>query len=89
MPEQQNKSIVLASRPIGEPIADNFRLETTSLPEVKDGQVLIKVLYLSLDPYMRGRMSAAKSLLNLCQSVRLCRRKPRGLLLSQNHLNMP
>jgi NADPH-dependent curcumin reductase len=61
MPEQQNKSIVLASRPIGEPIADNFRLETTSIPEVKDGQVLIKVLYLSLDPYMRGRMSAAKS----------------------------
>ena len=61
MSEQQNKSIVLASRPIGEPIADNFRLETASVPEVKDGQVLIKVLYLSLDPYMRGRMSAAKS----------------------------
>ena len=61
MPEQQNKSIVLAGRPIGEPIADNFRLETTPIPEVKDGQVLIKVLYLSLDPYMRGRMSAAKS----------------------------
>ena len=61
MSQQQNKSIVLASRPIGEPIADNFRLETTSIPEVKDGQVLIKILYLSLDPYMRGRMSAAKS----------------------------
>ena len=40
MPEQQNKSIVLASRPIGEPIADNFRLETTSVPEVKDGEGL-------------------------------------------------
>ena len=61
MSEHQNKSIVLASRPIGEPTADDFRLETTAVPEVQDGQVLIKVLYLSLDPYMRGRMSAAKS----------------------------
>ncbi|HIG66275.1 MAG TPA: NADP-dependent oxidoreductase [Porticoccaceae bacterium] len=61
MSEQQNTSIVLASRPIGEPAADNFRVETAVIPEVKDGQVLIKVLYLSLDPYMRGRMSAAKS----------------------------
>lgn len=53
----QNRRIVLASRPEGEPDASNFRLETTSLPELPDGRVLVKNLYLSIDPYMRGRMS--------------------------------
>ena len=53
--------IVLASRPAGAPTAENFRTETADLPEVGDGQVLLKVLYLSLDPYMRGRMSDAES----------------------------
>ncbi|MBY6365636.1 NADP-dependent oxidoreductase [Rhodococcoides corynebacterioides] len=53
--------IVLASRPTGAPTAENFRTETADLPEVGDGQVLLKVLYLSLDPYMRGRMSDAES----------------------------
>lgn len=61
MTHYANKSIVLASRPVGEPSADNFRLETTEVGELQDGQVLIKTLYLSLDPYMRGRMSEAKS----------------------------
>ncbi len=51
----------LASRPIGEPKADDFRLETSNIAPIKDDEVLIKTLYLSLDPYMRGRMSAAKS----------------------------
>ncbi|HVW26484.1 MAG TPA: NADP-dependent oxidoreductase [Polyangiaceae bacterium] len=53
----QNRRIVLASRPEGEPDASNFRLETTSLPELPEGRVLVKNLYLSIDPYMRGRMS--------------------------------
>ena len=53
--------IVLASRPHGEPTADNFRTETVDLPALQDGQVLLRTVYLSLDPYMRGRMSAAKS----------------------------
>ena len=61
MTNYSNKSIVLASRPVGEPIADNFRLETTDVAGLEEGQVLIKTLYLSLDPYMRGRMSEAKS----------------------------
>ena len=46
---------------MGEPTAKDFRLETSSLAPIKDGEVLIKTLYLSLDPYMRGRMSDAKS----------------------------
>ncbi|WP_137726241.1 NADP-dependent oxidoreductase [Prescottella subtropica] len=53
--------IVLASRPDGDPTPDNFRTETTELPELSDGQVLLRTVYLSLDPYMRGRMSAAES----------------------------
>jgi NADPH-dependent curcumin reductase CurA len=54
-------NIVLASRPDGTPTLDNFRIEQVDLREPGDGQVELRVLYLSLDPYMRGRMSAAKS----------------------------
>jgi NADPH-dependent curcumin reductase CurA len=57
----QNTRILLASRPHGEPTSENFELETAPLPEPADGQVLLRTIYLSLDPYMRGRMSAAKS----------------------------
>ncbi|MFE7423291.1 NADP-dependent oxidoreductase [Rhodococcus sp. NPDC057529] len=57
----QSTRIVLASRPDGAPTADNFRLEAVNLPDPTDGQVLIRVIYLSLDPYMRGRMSDAES----------------------------
>ena len=53
--------IVLASRPRGEVTPDNFRLETVPVPAIGDGQVLVRNHYLSLDPYMRGRMSDAKS----------------------------
>lgn len=52
---------VLASRPNGAPGADNFRLEEHDVPPPADGQVLLRVLFLSLDPYMRGRMNDAKS----------------------------
>ncbi|MRV76254.1 zinc-binding dehydrogenase [Duganella sp. FT92W] len=53
--------IVLASRPRGEVVPENFRLETLEVPAIGDGQVLVRNHYLSLDPYMRGRMSEAKS----------------------------
>ena len=56
-----NQQILLASRPTGEPTADNFRLVEVALPELQDGQVLVKHHYLSLDPYMRGRMNDGKS----------------------------
>ncbi len=56
-----NRQIVLASRPTGEPRTDNFRLIETPLPLAGAGEVLLETLFLSLDPYMRGRMSAAKS----------------------------
>jgi NADPH-dependent curcumin reductase CurA len=56
-----NRRFVLASRPKGAPTLANFRLEHTSVPEPGDGQVLLRTVYLSLDPYMRGRMSDAPS----------------------------
>ena len=53
--------IVLASRPQRSVGPENFRLESVAVPELKDGEVLVRNHYLSLDPYMRGRMSEAKS----------------------------
>ncbi|WP_241901575.1 MDR family NADP-dependent oxidoreductase [Nocardioides houyundeii] len=53
--------ITLAARPVGEPDDSTFGTVTTDLPELAEGQVLLRTVYLSLDPYMRGRMSAAKS----------------------------
>ena len=53
--------IVLASRPTGPVTPDNFRLETVPVPEPADGQLLVRVHYLSLDPYMKGRMMESKS----------------------------
>ncbi|MEO7051409.1 MAG: NADP-dependent oxidoreductase [Rhodanobacter sp.] len=57
----QNRRLVLASRPKGAPTQEDFRLENTSVPSAQDGQVLLRTVYLSLDPYMRGRMSDAPS----------------------------
>lgn len=58
---ESNRRILLASRPVGKPTPDNFRLDRAPLEEPAEGQVLLKILYLSLDPYMRGRMNAGKS----------------------------
>jgi NADPH-dependent curcumin reductase len=56
-----NRQILLKSRPQGAPGLDNFELTETAIPEPGDGELLMRTRYLSLDPYMRGRMSAAKS----------------------------
>ena len=56
-----NKTIVLANRPQGWVKPEDFRLESVAMPLPKDGEVLVKNLWLSLDPYMRGRISEAKS----------------------------
>jgi NADPH-dependent curcumin reductase CurA len=58
---QQNTRILLRSRPVGEPTPDDFEIATTAVPQPGDGEVLLRTRYLSLDPYMRGRMSDAES----------------------------
>ena len=59
--ETQNRQFVLAERPKGEPTDNTLRLETTEVPTPGKGQMLLRNEYLSLDPYMRGRMSSAPS----------------------------
>ncbi|MBT7583492.1 MAG: NADP-dependent oxidoreductase, partial [Kordiimonadaceae bacterium] len=63
MPQSEtiNRQITLASRPHGAPTTENFDLIETAIPSVGEGQVLLRTVYLSLDPYMRGRMSDAAS----------------------------
>jgi hypothetical protein len=56
-----NRQILLASRPQGEPSAENFRLVEATVPDLTEGQVLVRHHFLSLDPYMRGRMNDGKS----------------------------
>lgn len=57
----ETTQIRLAQRPVGEPGADTFTTATESVPDLEEGQVLLAIRYLSLDPYMRGRLSTAKS----------------------------
>ncbi|HNE59743.1 MAG TPA: NADP-dependent oxidoreductase [Ottowia sp.] len=56
-----NRQILLDNRPQGEATASNFRLVSSETPALRDGQVLVRHHYLSLDPYMRGRMNESKS----------------------------
>lgn len=55
------QQIVLASRPTGTPITENFRFEKFELPELQNDEIMLEGLYYSVDPYMRGRMNDAKS----------------------------
>ncbi len=58
---QTSREIQLAARPEGWPTDENFRLTEVTLPELQEGQVLVRNLYMSVDPYMRGRMNDVKS----------------------------
>jgi len=58
MGEIQNRRIILAARPQVEPRDEDFRLEVRDLPSPAEGQVPLQTIYLSLDPYMRGRLIA-------------------------------
>ena len=57
----ENKEIRFASRPTGIPTADNFQLLETDIPQPAEGEVLLKTLFISVDPYLRGRMRDTKS----------------------------
>ena len=56
-----NPQILLDNRPVGEAMASNFKLVSSETPPLQDGQVLVRHHFLSLDPYMRGRMNEGKS----------------------------
>lgn len=58
---QINRQILLASRPFGAPVASNFTLAQSEKPQAKQGEVLLRTVFLSLDPYMRGRMNDGES----------------------------
>jgi NADPH-dependent curcumin reductase CurA len=55
------KQIILSSRPKGIPVLGNFEIKNIELPELKDNEILLETMFLSVDPYMRGRMNDAKS----------------------------
>ncbi|TPG68066.1 NADP-dependent oxidoreductase [Brevibacillus laterosporus] len=61
MNEATNNQILLTSRPVGTPTSNNFAFITSSIPQPNDNQLLIRTLYLSVDPYMRGRMNIQES----------------------------
>ncbi|RAP29424.1 hypothetical protein C2W64_03773 [Brevibacillus laterosporus] len=61
MNEATNNQILLTSRPVGTPTSNNFAFITSSIPQPNDNQLLIRTLYLSVDPYMRGRMNNQES----------------------------
>ncbi|WP_392482498.1 NADP-dependent oxidoreductase [Nostoc sp. C110] len=61
MSDLMNKQIILKSRPVGEPKESDFALVETPTPEPGEGEILSRTIYLSLDPYMRGRISASES----------------------------
>lgn len=58
---ETNTQVLLASRPVGTPKAENFDIVRKPIPVPGDGEILVRTIYLSIDPYMRGRMDDAKS----------------------------
>src|SRR5438034_10754852 len=58
---EKNVQVLLARRPKDAPLESDFQIVETAVPGIRDGQFLVHNHYLSLDPYMRGRMNAAKS----------------------------
>jgi hypothetical protein len=56
-----NKIILLNNRPVGKPVLSDFKFVTEAMPVPDDGEILLKTLYVSVDPYLRGRMNDAKS----------------------------
>lgn len=61
MPPKVNRTVLLAARPVGEPVASDFRIAESPMPVPGAGEVLVRNVYMSVDPYMRGRMVDRKS----------------------------
>lgn len=80
-----NRQFVLASRPAGFPQESNFNLIETPIPALKEGEFLVRAHYLSLDPYMRGRMNDAKSYAAPVQIGEVMTGGAVGEVLESNH----
>jgi NADPH-dependent curcumin reductase CurA len=59
--EDRNRQVLLKRRPTGVPTTADFEIADGPVPDPREGEVLVRGIYLSLDPYMRGRISAARS----------------------------
>ncbi len=79
------KRIALAARPEGEPTDENFRLEEVDMPEPGPGEILVEVAYMSLDPYMRGRMDDVKSYAKPVQIGETMEAGGIGKVIKSNH----
>lgn len=84
-----NRQILLASRPHGEPRPENFRLAEVPRPQPDDGQFLVEVDYLSVDPYMRGRMNDVKSYIPPFQVGEVLGGEGVGRVTESKHPNFP
>jgi NADPH-dependent curcumin reductase CurA len=74
MGERMRRSVVLASRPLGEPVPENFRLVEERLPPLAEGEVLLRTLWLSVDPYQRGQMDEVQGYAAPTRSGPACQR---------------
>ncbi|KHT62780.1 NADP-dependent oxidoreductase [Photobacterium gaetbulicola] len=84
-----SQQIHLASRPEGTPTADNFTLQTIPLPELKEGEFLVKNTWMSVDPYMRGRMIDRKSYVPPFQIGEALEGGAIGEVIQSNHPDFP
>ncbi|MGI9249976.1 MAG: NADP-dependent oxidoreductase [Pseudohongiellaceae bacterium] len=80
----KNKRVVFAKRPTGEPTDDCFHIEEVDVPELGDNQILIQVCWLSLDPYMRGRMNDVKSYVEPMQVGDVMTGESTGVVVASN-----
>ena len=80
-----NKQVKLAERPVGMPDTDTWTLEENPIPEIGDGQILVKQHYISLDPAMRGWMNDARSYIPPVQIGEVMRAGSAGEVIASNH----
>ena len=81
----KHMQVLLASRPSGLVEESNFRIVETDVPTPGPGEVLVKNLWLSLDPYMRGRMNAVKSYTNYVEIGEVMTGGTVGQIVASNH----
>src|SRR5215510_13332605 len=84
---QTNKQITLAARPKGMPKESDFKLVESPVPEPEAGEILVRTLYLSVDPYMRGRMNDVKSYAPPVQIGEVMVGAIVGKIIASKHLN--